>query len=193
MAVSTVRGDEGPQNLLMGKTPVVSQGISDSRLLTDSLFSLDGDFWLTDISSRFRDESAYAIYDLGGPQPIRCVFLQGDNNDFYQIDGSINGDHFFPMYVGPPLDGPGMRTRTDKIVATARYIRITAHGGDGLYALSEVGLLNVCPIAWPPAFHRVEGTPVEDNRFAWIVLVSVLVGIGIYGVEWIVRRTIKIR
>lgn len=171
----SAQADEGTKSLLVGKTPVASQGISDPRSLTDQRLSTEGDFWLTDITTRFRDKSAYAIYDLGGPQPIRCVFLQGDNNDFYQIDGSINGDHFFPMYVGPPSAGPGMRTRTAKIVATARYVRISAHGGDGSYALSEVGLLNVCPTPWPQEFHRVDGVPLEQSvkvRVGWLAVAA---------------------
>ncbi|MDX2020641.1 MAG: discoidin domain-containing protein [Deltaproteobacteria bacterium] len=175
MVTASAQADEGVKSLLVGKTPVASSGISDATALTDQRLSTEGDFWLTDVTTRFRDKNAYAIYDLGGPQPIRCVFLQGDNNDFYQIDGSINGDHFFPMFVGPPAMGPGMRTRVAKIVATARFVRVWAHGGDGSYALSEVGLLNACPNPWPQEFHRVDGIPLDQSvkvRLGWVAVAA---------------------
>ena len=166
--------DTNDTDLLAGKAPVSSKGISRADQLTDGRVAHEGDFWLTDITTRFNDEHAYAIFDLGGPQPIRCVFLQGDNNDFYQVDGSVNGDKFFPMYIGAPTDGPGLRLRAAKIVATARFVRVHAHGGDGSYSLAEVNVLRRCPTPWPPDLARLSGTEIVDNLYAWIGVVGAI-------------------
>lgn len=155
-------------DLLAGKAPVSSKGVSRAEQLTDGRVANEGDFWLTDITAGLQDEHSYAIFDLGGPQPIRCVFLQGDNNDVYQVDGSVNGDKFFPMYIGPPVDGPGLRLRTEKIVATARFVRVHAHGGDGSYSLAEINLKRRCPTPWPPELARISGTEIVDNLYAWV-------------------------
>lgn len=161
-------------DLLAGKAPVSSKGVIRAEQLTDGRVAVEGDFWLTNITTSFKDEHAYAIFDLGGPQPIRCVFLQGDNNDFYQVDGSVNGDKFFPMYMGPPVDGPGLRLRFAKIVATARFVRVHAHGGDGSYSLAEVNLLRRCPTPWPPDPPRISGTEIVDNLYAWIGVIGAM-------------------
>jgi len=166
--------EEGPAELLAGKAPVASAGVSHAKQLTDGRVANEGDFWLTNITTRFRDKDAYAIYDLGGPQPIRCVYLQGDNNDFYQVDGSVNGDKFFPMYIGAPASGPGMRMRSGKIVATARFIRVHAHGGDGSYALSELGVLRSCPTPWPPDLVRMQSIQLTQSIKERVGLLAVL-------------------
>lgn len=174
-------------HLLAGKAPVSTKGLSRAEQLTDGRVAHEGDFWLTDITTRFSDEDAYAIFDLGGPQSIRCVFLQGDNNDFYQVDGSVNGDKFFPMYIGAPSDGPGLRLRVAKIVATARFVRVHAHGGDGSYSLAEINLLRHCPTPWPPDLARVWGTEIVDNLYAWIGVFGA-VAIAAFLVLWTRRR-----
>jgi hypothetical protein len=167
--------EEGPEELIGGKEPIASQGVKRIKELTDGRVATEGDFWLTNLTTVFANDKAYAIYDLGGPQPIRCIFLQGDNNDSYQVDGSINGDKFFPMYIGMPTEGAGMRQRFERIVATARFVRVHAHGGDGSYSLSELSVLRHCPSPWPPQPARTQGIEITDNLMSWLVVGAILV------------------
>lgn len=162
-----------PENLLLGKKPVATRGVAGEGRLADGLAVDEGSFWLTERAARLRDRQAYAIFDLGGPLPIRCAYVQGDNNDTYEIAGSVNGDNFFPMFVAPPASGPGMRTRTLKLVATARYVRLQARGGDGSYAVSELGLFSECPQPWPSELHRVTGSPIGESakaKLTWFTI-----------------------
>lgn len=164
-------------NLLQGKQPVASAGVVGASQLTNEVAVAEGEFWLTEHSARLRDSNAFAIYDLGGPRPIRCAFLQGDNNDSYHVEGSINGDKFFPMFVAAGVPGSGMRTRTLKLVATARFVRVQARGGDGAYSVSEMGLYDVCPTPWPSELKRVGGTAVHDviaSMAVWFTAATLL-------------------
>lgn len=162
-----------PTSLLANKTPVAARGVAGAERLTDGRLAPEGDFWLTTQTARLRDKDAYAIFDLGGVQPIRCAFLQGDDNDTYDVSGSVNGDNFFPMFVAPPVGRSGLRLRTLKLVATARFIRLQARGGDGAYAVSELGIFDACPETWPPEFTRVQGAPVAqsfESKLTWFTL-----------------------
>ncbi len=164
-------------NLLRGKQPVASAGVVGASQLTNGVAVAEGEFWLTQHSARLRNRDAYAIYDLGGPRPIRCAFLQGDNDDSYHVEGSINGDKFFPMFVAAGVPGAGMRTRTLKLVATARFVRVQARGGDGSYSVSEMGIYDVCPTPWPNELQRESGTAVHDviaSMALWFTAATVL-------------------
>lgn len=168
-------GQDG--NLLAGLTPIARQGVTSPARLTDGRAADEGAFWLTDLTTRFRSKDAFATFDLGTPSPIRCAYLQGDNNDVYEVSGSMNGDDYFPLFVAPAVNAVGLRDRTLKLSATAQFVRIRAYGGDGSYSLSELALYKTCPEPWPPEVHRVEGTALADTvktRVHWVAVAGVL-------------------
>src|SRR5205814_4975146 len=103
---------------------------------------------LTDVTSQLRSASSYVTWDLGASQPIRCVLLQGDNNDRYELSGSEDGQSFRRLWSAGPVDGAGMRTRHGRIDERARYLRLDARGGDGRYSVGEVGVFSACPVSW---------------------------------------------
>ena len=64
---------------------------------------------------------------------------------------SDDGEHFRVLWEGGPNSGGGMQPRfTDSLNVTARYLRVTAYGGDGSYALGELQVFSEKPGSWPP-------------------------------------------
>lgn len=98
--------------------------------------------------------------DLGGVFFVDGITMQADNNDNYIIEASIDGRHYSRMLLLSSQLGEigwGMETvSTDRgsrhylpglrfIPARARYLRLSAYGGDRLYAVSEVKIFSGRP------------------------------------------------
>jgi hypothetical protein len=166
------------KNLLTDLDPAGVTDVTNAARMTDGVASEEGDFWDTDMVARIRSVSSSVVYDLGSDHPIRCVFLQGDDNDNYQLSGSADGRTWSQLWVAEPVHslGAGMRTRYGQIQGQARYVRVTASGGDGLYTVGEVGAYDECPRDWPPVLDRATGRTPEDaagSRFWWFIAASV--------------------
>jgi hypothetical protein len=126
-------------NLLAGRAPVRSRGVVGAGRLSDGRAAREGDFWKTELTTRFASEDAYLVYDLGARQPIAAAWLQGDNNDRYELAVSDDGQSFSPAWRAEPQPGTGLRERhTAELQAAGRYLRVSAVGGDGAFALSEL-------------------------------------------------------
>jgi hypothetical protein len=146
-----------PGNLLAEREPTASPGVSHPERLADGLAPKEGDFWLTGVTSRV-GARAHADWDLGASKPIRCALVQGDNNDSYILSGSADGTSWEPLWTAGPVNGAGMRVRTTKLEGTARYLRLTARGGDGMYSVGELAVFAECPTTWPEVkLTRAEG------------------------------------
>jgi hypothetical protein len=158
------------ENLLSGKTIESSNGVSRVQQLADGFAPEEGAFWLTDVTSRLGSPAAQVTWDLGKAESIRCAQLQGDNNDMYFVSGSLDGINFFPIWTAGPADGAGMRYRHGKIVANARWIRTTASGGDGMYAIGDMALFTTCPTAMPVEPQRIDGEPVAESAFTSLLV-----------------------
>ena len=144
-----VQGD-----LLAGATPTTSRGVSHAARMTDGIIAVEGDFWRTDLTGVIAG-GGFAVWDLGRVQEIHCGVLQGDNNDTYELTGSEDGATFTPLWSGVPIGKPGMQLRLDQhIDKKARYVRLTARGGDGSYSVGELALYSQCPSDWPPRLVR---------------------------------------
>lgn len=98
--------------------------------------------------------------DLGGEYFVDGIILQADNNDNYVIEASRDGRYYSRMlFLSSQLGeiGWGMETvSTDRgsrhylpglrfMPGKARYLRVSAHGGDRLYAVSEVRVFGIRP------------------------------------------------
>jgi hypothetical protein len=98
--------------------------------------------------------------DLGGVYIVDGITMQADNNDNYLIEASVDGRYYSRMlFLSSQLGeiGWGMETvSTDRgsyhylpglrfIPGKARYLRVSAHGGDRLYAVSEVRIFGFRP------------------------------------------------
>jgi hypothetical protein len=156
---------QGPKsNLLLGKKPARSKGVPNAGRLTDGTAARDGSFWDTDLTARFTTPDAFVVYDLGSEQHVGAAWLQGDNNDIYELDVSADGEHFTPAWRAGPQPGAGLRARqSDQLDANGRYLRISASGGDGSYSLSEVQVFGQTPDVFPPPLAEAEGLPLGQT------------------------------
>jgi hypothetical protein len=185
--LATCGGAAGPRdpngNLLAGLTPSHAEGVRNVDRLTDGVAAEEGDFWDTDLTSRLQSRRSVVEFDLGSEKPIRCALVQGDNNDSYHLAGSLDGRTWTPLYEGPPVGGAGLRTRDGHLDAMARYVRLSADGGDGMYAVGEVAVYETCPTPWPPELRRAHGTSTEDAAIFSVVLFAVVLGAYLFFVS----------
>jgi hypothetical protein len=171
--------DPIPGNILVS-AKVENAGVPHTMRLTDGQLSIEGDHWDTAITARFDNPHASVTFDLGGDKPIRCVLLQGDNNDQYILSTSSDGKSYQQLWQAGPVDGAGMRTRQGEVSGSSgRYLRVTATGGDNFYSIGEVAAFSECPKGWPKmSLNRIESAPAESEGQAassWSVSLGVLV------------------
>lgn len=162
-----------PQSLIAGALPSRSQGVKNPSRLTDGLYSNEGDEWLTDVTSRFLSARSFVEYDLGSARTIRCVLTQADNNDVYILSGSQDGETWQSLWRVGADPSAGMRLRNQKLEASARYVRLSATGGDALYSVGEIALYGECPSIWPPELVRTRGVAVADTVITKVVIFGI--------------------
>jgi hypothetical protein len=158
-------------DLLAGRSPSSGTRAQHVSRMTDGFVSNDGGFWRTDVTS-FMPAGSSVTWDLGEVKPISCAYLQGDNNDTYELEGSDDGRIFSHLWSASPVPNKaGMQPRTaQKVDGRARYVRLTARGGDGSYSIGEVALFSDCSAEWPPRLVPREGSSDDDNvRFKLMV------------------------
>jgi hypothetical protein len=149
-----------PKDLLLGKRPVHEQSVRRAGLLSDGVRAPEGDAWDTDVTCIFSSARSFVTYDLGARVPIAGAYLQGDNNDFYTLWGSDDGKSFSELWVAMPDNRPGQRGRfTNSLQGNARYLKVTARGGDGAYSLSEVQVFSTPPASEPESLGVRVGMP----------------------------------
>jgi len=183
---SSARAQGSKSNLLQNLKPSRSHNVLNPGRLTDNTAAADGSFWDTDLTSRFNGPEAFVIYDLGSEQHIGAAWLQGDNNDVYELGASSDGERFTTVWRAGPVGGAGLRARqSDRLEGTGRYLRISASGGDGSYSLSEVQVFGQTPDVFPPPLAQAEGLPlgqsVRDNTLVFGLALMVLVALAYRG------------
>jgi hypothetical protein len=172
-------GDAESTSLLTGKQPTRVQGVRNPERLNDDAIAPTGDHWNGSLSAVFASSRAFVEYDLGQEMPIWGAFVQGDNNDTYVISGSTDGTSFTPIWRAPTSHVGGLQARSQSnLDKTARYIRISAEGGDGSYALTEVQLYPTALSKFPPDLRQRQSVQVgELVRSKTLVFVSALAGL----------------
>ena len=166
-----------PDNLLVGRKPLHSDGVKNAVRLTDGMLTNEGDEWLTDLTARFSSSRSFVEYDLGQPRPLTCVMVQADNNDVYFMAGSLDGHEWQQLWRVGAEPGAGMRVRATKIDATVRYLRLSATGGDALYSVGEIAVYSECPVPWPADLPRAHGLPVGDAVDMKVLVFGILAGL----------------
>lgn len=150
-AASTFGFGGSSESLIHGKPPTKSSGLRREIRLTDNVIAPRGDFWKSELTTIFSSSESFAEWDLGKPTPIVAVYLHGDDNDNYAVSVSDDGQTFRPLWEGRPVGGGGLQPRfADGLQGSARYVRVTASGGDGSFALSEIQIFSEQPGTWPP-------------------------------------------
>lgn len=160
-------------NLLAGRRPVATAGVTgDPALVTDGAAVPDGAVWDGPPMIRL-DAGGSLTYDLGRPQAISAVYLQGDANDTYTLSGSPDGTpgtfKVLTVIANVVDRGPGMRARAVQIPSSSvRYLKVGDAVGDGAYSISELAVFCAPPTPFPPAFRTVEApmatAPIPANE-----------------------------
>lgn len=176
------RGSAGEAaNLLEGLKARKSQHVSCPACLNDGTAAPDGGHWRTEGAAVFQKREGFVEYDLGSLRRIRAAWVQGDNNDSYQIAGSSDGVTYTTLWTAGPVSRPGLQGRARTLLdVPVRYVRISASGGDGNYSLTEVQLFAEPPQTLPAPVHSVSGVAktieVRGNILAFgLALVGFLV------------------
>jgi hypothetical protein len=169
-----------PESLLAGKRPYKLRGVTNPARLTDGILSNEGDEWLTDVTARFTSSTSFVEYDLGLEKQLRCLLVQADNNDVYFMSTSLDGREWRALWRVGAETGAGMRARTMKMEANARYIRLSATGGDALYSVAEIAVYAECPpVPWPNELPHARGIPVGEALGVKVLLFGALAALFI--------------
>ncbi len=168
-------------NLLGGRDPAHVQGVRDVARVTDGSATRPGDEWNTEYTAVFASRTGSVAWDLGVPTTVRFLYVQGDNNDAYDVEVSYDGEAYRRLWTAEAIAEPGMQARYAEVPETAaRWLRVRARGGDGAYSLSEVAAFSEKPAAWPPHFRIVSAHPGMPARTA-IAVFGMLAGIFVMG------------
>jgi hypothetical protein len=150
-------------SLLLGKAPLRSSGVRRADVLTDGRAAEDGAYWKTRLTAQFDDTAAFVEWDLGKLEQIRGAWLQGDTNDGFRLEGSIDGRSFARLWDAPEAREPGLQSRAAHALdAPARYLRIRPLRGDGKFTLTEVQVFNG-PVGSPPSVAAGSYAPLSDH------------------------------
>lgn len=125
-------------SLLRAASLLRNDGTPNAALLSDGVASTDGDIWNSPRAALI-ERTGVVEWDLGAQKTIAAMRLQADNNDRYTVQGSLDRATWYPVWVAPVVELPGVQTRTSPpLNASARYLRLTAEGGDNLFSVTEL-------------------------------------------------------
>jgi hypothetical protein len=155
---------EPSDNLLQGMAPMRAEGVRRSARLTDGTIGQEGSSWKIDLAASFSNTKSYVIYDLGRELEIVAAYLQGDNNDAYDISTSRDGQTFELVWRAKVEQGVGLRPRASSdLRAVGRFLRIQPSSGDGQFGVTEIQVFSALPGIFPPALTEAKGVPLEKR------------------------------
>ncbi len=183
LAVLLIAASAQAGSLLEGKAPSRAVGVKNPARASDGLAVFDGDGWRTTRTTVIDGPQSLLEWDLGSVVELRAAVVQGDNNDSYHLWVSLDGQQFEKVWTAEPATEPGMRTRSHiTLSATARYVRLTASGGDNKFSISELALFTA-PAELnnyaPPKLRGEDPDEASDNGWShvlWAGLLFVLLG-----------------
>lgn len=162
---SRLGGHPGPESgLIRGTLPARSAGVRHVDRLTDGIAATPDDPPRTDLTSIFRGPDAFVVYDFGREAAVECAAIIADGDDRYTLALSHDGVSFAPLWTADSTVDRGMQPRVGRpLKGQGRYLRVSAEEGDGLYAVAEIAVAEVCPRRWPPVLALQQGTPVDES------------------------------
>lgn len=118
--------------------------LADGSTLTDGLSLPENSIWHTDTVWWDARNAASAfnsiVIDLLGTFSLYGFSIQADNNETYRFEYQDELDVWHTAWDAPDVGGFGMMTRSVDLGApiVTDMLRVTAIGGDGFYAVSEI-------------------------------------------------------
>jgi hypothetical protein len=163
--VTGLAGRPSPEaGLLRGKSPFRSQGVTHVDRLTDGIAAAPDDPPRTDLTSVLASSQSFVVYDLGRDTEIGCAAIEADGDDQYRLALSRDGVAFTPLWSAAATGDRGQQPRAARELAgRGRYLRLSASGGDGVYAVAELSVAGTCPPRWPPPLALQTGTPIDES------------------------------
>jgi hypothetical protein len=161
--------------------PTEWQFVDHIERLTDGERAFEGAAWNSDAVAFFHGGNAHATFDLGKVTPIEAAYVQGDNNDQFVLEASEDGTEFTTLWTAPAVGGPGLRARwASGLGGNARFIRISAIGGDSWVSASELQVFSSMPSVWPPKISvRMELISSTGARLA-LVLFAIMTALAVF-------------
>ncbi len=167
------------QNVLSRREPVRADGVLRPDRLTDLQSPLDGDAW-DGPGAVMLPPGAAVEWDLGEARALTGAAIQADNNDEYLLSTSDDGVAWRDFVRFGGLEGGGLRTRSETgVQGTARFVRLTARGGDERFSISEVEVFaggttgsTLLRSKWIPR------RPLEQAFLAWVLGMAVLLAVA---------------
>ena len=159
-----------PREQIVLGDPIESAGVRGLGALADGRRAMTGAPWNASSAAVFEDD-AFVVFDLGEVTAIDAVYVQGDNNDRFIIETSVDGDHYSKLWTAPAVGGEGLRARWRKdLGGSGRFVRVSADGGDRWVSLSEIQLFTAAPSIWPP----LVAVDIEMTQSLWARLALLL-------------------
>ena len=181
------------QSLLRTAKVTRADACPKAALLGDGVASTDGDVWDSPRAAILGASGAIE-WDLGTVEPIAAMRIQADNNDRYLVTGSLDGTSWYPIWVAQIVELPGIQTRTSPdLTSKARFLRLTAEGGDSMYSISELEVFDSAAaltgaqlerIAPPPPPPPAPPPPFDTG---WLVVLGVTIA-GVAYFRWVIAR-----
>ncbi len=170
------------ENLLADRAPA-GKGVKNTRRLVDDTLHRDGSPWNGKRSAVFDGADAHVTWTLPEATTVRAMLVQGDNNDTYIVEGSLDGRSWSPLWTVPKHPQSGLQTRLGHgFEQRLRHLRVSVGEGDGAYALGEVQAFCTLPALWPPPLTeedpstgKAKGVP-RKVRIAWYKIGLALCG-----------------
>ncbi len=162
-------------NLLAGRAPVQISNVTEPQRMTDGVACPEGDNW-TSTRTSILAVGGSVVWDLGAPTKIGAAMLQGDNNDDYLLEGSPDGKEWTPLWRVHTVGEAGLRLRMVRTLdATARFVKLSAYGGDSAYSVSELELHTSPDTMKDSGLKRQRGRPSDDVPAAlWLATLAAI-------------------
>jgi hypothetical protein len=123
------------------------------QVVADGVLAQEGSWWEQPGSVILTKPEASLFVDLQQDTSIAALVLQGDNNDVYHVEASVDGTSWREIWAaGPVADKMGLRTRWVKlpVAQAAHYLRVHGTDGDGFFSVAELRAYCQVPTEWPP-------------------------------------------
>lgn len=144
---------------LLSNVPATSHNTEgSSEFITTEPLPPEGGPWNAPGILVLKDTDAELSFDLRENREIRALVLQGDNNDVYIVEGSVDGSSWELLWRAtfvPALRG--LRTRWGEISPprSVRYLRVRGANGDSNMSISRLYAYSTLPSVWPPKLTNI--------------------------------------